>query len=225
MDARRRCTPALLAAALLLGGCAGDDGATPTGAPAPAQAAESAAAALDPATVRNAGEAALAVSLRATDLPAGWTVQANPVPEDSDLSGNPSLQGICGVSFASEEHRVLKFPVVGLDPQGAAAVAAESIAYDGAASGALALTELRDALSACPAGDRTFVDPPAVEGLAEDVVVARYRLADGTTQDVIAQGRGAVVSVIVAEDAAAGASAAQGVAARLRALPPAAVGT
>lgn len=220
---------AALAAVLLLAGCgggndAGAGGGTPTSAPAPAQAAESAGAAVDPATVGNAGEAALAVALRGTDLPAGWSVQANPVPEGRDLEANPSLQGICGVDFASEAHRVLKFPVVGLDPAGAPAVVSEAIAYDTAASGALALTELRDALSACPAGDRTFADPPVVEGLAEDVVVARYRLADGTTQDVIAQRRGAVVSVLIAEDPAAGAAAARGIATRLRTLPPAAVG-
>ncbi|WP_409333173.1 hypothetical protein [Trujillonella humicola] len=232
MTARLRLSAAL-AAVLLLSGCGGDDdGAagdggptgTPTSAPAPAQAAESAAAALDPASVGNAGEAALAVALRDADLPSDWSVQANPVPELSDLDANPSLEGICGVTFASEERRVLKFPVVGLDPAGAAEVASEAIAYDSAAAGALALTELRDALAACPAGDRTFADPPVIEGLADDVVVARYRLTDGTTQDVIAQGRGAVVSVLVAEDPAAGAAAAQGIAARLRALPPAAVG-
>ncbi|MGY1772671.1 hypothetical protein [Blastococcus sp. SYSU D00813] len=228
MTARLRLAAAT-AALVLLAGCGGDDDAgagsgTPTSAPAPAQAAESAAAALDPATVANAGEAALAVALRGTDLPAGWSVQANPVPERSDLAANPSLEGICGVSFASEERRVLKFPVVGLDPAGAPTVVSEAIAYDTAASGALALTELRDALSACPAGDRTFSEPPVVEGLAEDVVVARYSLADGTTQDVVAQGRGAVVSVLIAEDPAAGAAAAQGIATRLRALPPAAVG-
>ncbi|SEO75740.1 hypothetical protein [Trujillonella endophytica] len=229
MNARRRFLTAVAATALLLAGCGGEDDAggqdgVPTGEPAPAQAAESVAAALDPATVAHTGEAALAVALRATDLPAGWSVQANPVPDGSDLAGNPSLAGICGVAFASEERRVVKFPVVGLDPQGAPSVVSEAIGYDSAAAGALALTELRDALSACPAGDRTFVEPPLVESLAEDVVVARYRLADGTTQDVIAQGRGAVVSVLIAEDPAAGAAAAQGIAGRLRALPAAAVG-
>jgi hypothetical protein len=224
--------PVLVAAVLLLAGCGGDDeGAAdssgtgaPTSAPAPAQAAESAGAALDPATVPDAQAGAFAVALRASDLPTGWSVQANPVPEGSDLSGNPSLEGICGVSFRSEERRTIKFPVVGLDPQGAAGVASEAIAYDSAEAGALALTELRDALSACPADDRAFVDPPGIDGLAEDVVVARYRLPDGTAQDVIAQGRGAVVSVLIAEDPAAGAQAAQGIAQRLRALPGAAVG-
>jgi hypothetical protein len=226
MTARRR--PALLVAvALLLAGCGGEDtgsGTPPTSAPAPARAAESAGAAIDPATVRTAEEGALAVALRVPDLPAGWSVQANPVPEGSDLAGNPSLQGICGVAFASEERRTVKFPVVGLDPQGAPSVVAEAISYDSAAAGALALTELRDALTSCPAGDRTFADPPAIEGLAEDVVAARYQLGDGTSQDVIAQGRGAVVSVLIAEDAAAGAAAAQAVASRLRALPAEVVG-
>jgi hypothetical protein len=230
----RRRLPVLVAAALLLAGCGGDDGGSdggaagstgsPTSAPAPAQAAESAGAAIDPATVPDAESAAFAVALRATDLPAGWSVQANPVPESSDLSGNPSLEGICGVSFASEERRTIKFPVVGVDPQGAPGVASEAIAYDSAEAGALALTELRDALSACPADDRTFVDPPPIDGLADDVVVARYHLPDGATQDVVAQGRGAVVSVLIAEDPAAGAAAAQGIAQRLRALPAAAVG-
>ncbi len=224
----RRCLPALLAAAALLAGCGADDtGGTdgaPASAPAPAQAAESAGASLDPATVSDVASAALAVALRGTDLPPGWSVQANPVPEGSDLTANPSLSGICGVAFASDARRTAKSPVVGLDPQGAPAVVSEAIGYDSAASGALALTELRDALASCPAGDRTFLEPPAIDGLAEDVVVARYQLADGTTQDVVAQGRGAVVSVLVAEDPAAGATAAQAIAGRLRALPPPAVG-
>ena len=218
--------PALVAAALLLAGCGGDGGAdsSRTSAPAPAQAAESAGAAIDPATVPDARSAAFAVALRATDLPAGWSVQANPVPEGSDLAANPSLEGICGVSFPSEGRRTVKFPVVGLDAQDVPSLVSEAIAYDSAEAGALALTELRDALTACPAGDRTFVDPPVIEGLAEDVVVARYELPDGGVQDVIAQGRGAVVSVLIAEDPAAGPGAARGIAQRLRALPGAAVG-
>ncbi|RFU23014.1 hypothetical protein [Geodermatophilus marinus] len=218
-------TAAALTAGLLggCGGSAGEPAATPTGEPAPARAERSAAAAADPATAGTAAEAALAVALRASDLPEGWTVQANPVP-DGDLAGNPSLAGICGVDLTSEARRTAKFPVVGVDPAGRAAVASEAIAYDSPAAGGLALTELRDALESCPAGDRTLVEPPALEGLTGTVVAARWQLEDGTTQDLVAQGRGAVVSVLIAEDAAAGATAARGIAARLAALPAAAVG-
>jgi hypothetical protein len=216
---------AALAAVLLLAGCGGatgDTGDTSREEPGPAQAEQSAAASADPAAATTPEEAALAVALRAADLPPGWSVQANPVA-DGDLSDDPSLSGICGVAFTSEEHRTAKHPVVGLDPQGAAAVVSEAIAYDSAASGELALTELRDAFESCPADDRALVEPPVVDGLAGTAVVARYRLEDGTTQDVLAQGRGAVVSVLIAEDAAAGATAARAVAGRMAALPDAAV--
>ncbi|MFW3172739.1 hypothetical protein [Geodermatophilus sp. CPCC 206100] len=215
---------AAVAAALLVSGCGSepaDDG--PREEPAPAQAEQSAAAGADPAAATTPDEAALAVALRATDLPAGWSVQANPVP-DGDLSGNPSLDGLCGVAFPSEARRTAKHPVVGLDPAGAATVVAEAIAYDSAEAGELAMTELRDAFESCPAGDRTFADPPVVEGLTGNVVAVRYRLADGTVQDVVAQGRGAVVSVLLAEDPAAGATAARGIGARIAALPVPAVG-
>jgi hypothetical protein len=212
---------AALAAVLLLAGCGGTDDA-PQEEPAPAQAEQSAAASADPAAATSPDEAALAVALRADDLPPGWSVQTNPVA-DGDLSDDPSLSGICGVAFASEEHRTAKHPVVGLDPQGAATLVSEAIAYDSAASGELALTELRDAFESCPAGDRVLVEPPVVDGLAGTVVLARYRLEDGTTQDVLAQGRGAVVSVLIAEDPAAGATAARAVAGRMAALPDAAV--
>ncbi|MGY1710726.1 hypothetical protein ACI8AC_14570 [Geodermatophilus sp. SYSU D00758] len=218
-------TAAVLATGLL-GGCtgsAGEPAATRTGEPAPARAEQSAAAAADPAAAGTAAEAALAVALRASDLPEGWRVQANPVP-DGDLAGSPSLAGICGVPFASEARRTAKFPVVGVDPAGQAAVASEAIAYDSPEAGELALTELRDALRSCPADDRTLVEPPPLDGLTGTVVAARWQLEDGTTQDLVAQGRGAVVSVLIAEDAAAGATAARGIAARLAALPTAAVG-
>ncbi|MGY1703847.1 hypothetical protein ACI79C_04670 [Geodermatophilus sp. SYSU D00697] len=216
-----RSLAAALAALLLLSGCGSTDDAPPE-EPAPAEAEQSAAASADPAAATTPDEAALAVALRAADLPAGWSVQANPVA-DGDLSDDPSLSGICGVAFASEEHRTTKHPIVGIDPRGAATVVSEAIAYDSAASGELALTELRDAFESCPAGDRVLVEPPVVDGLAGTVVVARYRLEDGTTQDVLAQGRGAVVSVLIAEDPAAGATAARAVAARMAALPGAAV--
>ncbi|MBB3082964.1 hypothetical protein [Geodermatophilus sabuli] len=215
---------AVLTACLLLAGCGGEAAdPEPRAEPAPAEAGQSAASTADPATATTPAEAALAVALRAEDLPAGWTVQANPVA-DGDLSDDPSLEGICGVSFPSEAHRTAKHPVVGLDPEGTATVVSEAIAYDSADAGALALTELRDAFESCPAGDRTLVEPPAVEGLAGTVVAVRYRLADGTTQDVVAQGRGAVVSVLIAEDPAAGAAAAGSIATRMAALPAPAIG-
>jgi hypothetical protein len=213
---------AALVAVLLLAGCGGSSGDAPPGEPEPAQAEQSAAGSADPAAATSPEEAALAVALRAADLPSGWSVQANPVA-DGDLSDDPSLSGICGVAFASETHRTAKHPVVGLDPQGAATLVSEAIAYDTAAAGELALTELRDAFESCPADDRTLVEPPVVDDLAGTAVVARYRLADGTTQDVLAQGRGAVVSVLIAEDPAAGATAARAVAGRMAALPDAAV--
>ncbi|MGY1640030.1 hypothetical protein ACI782_02720 [Geodermatophilus sp. SYSU D00703] len=114
-----RSPAAALAAVLLLAGCGTGD--APQEEPAPAEAEQSAAAAADPAAATSPDEAALAVALRASDLPAGWSVQANPVA-DGDLSDDPSLSGICGVAFASEEHRTAKHPVVGLDPQGGAAL-------------------------------------------------------------------------------------------------------
>ncbi|MGY1636323.1 hypothetical protein ACI78V_06690 [Geodermatophilus sp. SYSU D00742] len=215
---------AVLTACLLLAGCG--DAATddaPRDEPAPAQAERSAAATADPAAATTPAEAALAVALRATDLPAGWTVQANPVA-DGDLTDDPSLEGICGVAFASEAHRTAKHPVAGLDPAGTATVVSEAIGYDSADAGVLALTELRDAFESCPAGDRTLVEPPVVDGLTGTVVAVRYRLDDGTTQDVVAQGRGAVVSVLITEDPAAGATAAQGIATRMAALPAPATG-
>jgi hypothetical protein len=214
---------AALAAVLLLAGCGGGTGGAPQEEPAPAQAEQSAAASADPAAATTPDEAAVAVALRAADLPPGWSVQVNPVA-DGDLSDDPSLAGICGVSFTSEAHRTAKHPVVGLDPAGTPTLVSEAIAYDSADAGELALTELRDAFESCPAADRTFVEPPVVDGLADTVVLARYRLEDGTTQDVLAQGRGAVVSVLIAEDPAAGATAARAVAARMAALPGAAVG-
>ena len=81
-----------LAAAVLLAGCGGggspSSSGTTTSEPHPAQAEASREAAADPAAATDPESAALSVALRAADLPAGWTVQANPVP-DGDLSDNP----------------------------------------------------------------------------------------------------------------------------------------
>jgi hypothetical protein len=222
-------------AALLLAGCGasgsggGSSATSPSGhagssaEPSPAQAQASAEAAADPAAATDARGAALAVALRATDLPAGWTVQANPVP-DGDLSSAPSLAGICGGTFPSESHRTAKFPVAGLDASRQPAVVSEAISYDTADSAASALHELRDAFATCTSKDRTLVDAPRVEGLAGDFVVVEYDLAGGTRQEVIAQARGAVASILIAEDETAAAAAARAIAVRLAALPAGAVG-
>jgi len=220
-----------LAAVLVLAGCGNSGSPSPSGSagetspePAPAQAEASAEAAADPAAATSPQEAALAVALRAADLPPGWRVQANPVP-DGDLTDNPSLAGICGGTFASEAARTAKFPVVGLDPESTPGVVSEAISYDSADAAAAALTELRAAFATCPAEDRTIVDPPPrVDGLAADAVVVEYELAGGTRQQLIVQARGAVVSVLLGEDPAPTALAAQHIAGRLAALPPAAIG-
>jgi hypothetical protein len=230
---RRGLAAAGLGLSLLLAGCGGgsapasSSSGTSAGAtsaePAPAQAEASAEAAADPAEATDAKTASLAVALRATDLPQGWSVQANPVP-DGDLTSNPSLAGICGGTFPSEAHRTGKHPVTGLDPQGNAAIVSESISYDTAGSAISALAELGDAFASCTSEDRTLVQAPRVDGLADASVVVEYDLAGGTRQEVIAQTRGSVLSVLIAEDESAAAGAARAIAARLAALPAAAVG-
>jgi hypothetical protein len=223
---RSRPLAALAAVAVVLAGCGGSSGssssATTTSEPGPAQAEASREAAADPAAATDPESAALSVALRATDLPVGWAVQANPVP-DGDLSDNPSLAGICGFSFTSEAHRVAKFPVVGLDGSGAAQLTSEAIAYDGPDAATTAVQELVQAFSGCPADQYTFQQPPGAEGLAENSVVFRYQLASGVTQVVVAQARGAVLSVLIGEDPATATAAGRSIATRLAALPPAAI--
>jgi hypothetical protein len=228
-----RRTAALLALAgtLLLAACGGTGtsaGPRTTAAhtspePAPAQAEASAEAAADPAAATDPRSAALAVALRRADLPAGWSVQANPVP-DGALAKSPSFAGICGATFASESHRTAKHPVTGIDPKGTAALASEAISYDSPASATGALAELRSAFGGCSAHKLTIVPAPRVAGLADDSVVVEYEVAGGTRQEVIAQARGAVVSVLIGDDATAAARAAGHIAARMAALPESAVG-
>jgi hypothetical protein len=150
-------------------------------------------------------------------------VQANPVP-DGDLGDAPSLAGICSATVTSEARRTAKFPVTGLDPAGTAVLAAEAIAYDTAASADLALTELAAAFAGCPAEDYRFLPGPAPEGLSPDSLVIRYELSNGVGQVVIAQVRGAVLSVLIGEDPATTLGVAQRIAVRLARLPAAAVG-
>ena len=220
------------AAVVALAGCtgAGSTDAAPTEAasssaePAAASAAAAAEAAADPAVAGSPADAALAVALRAADLPAGWSVQANPLAEGAALAANPSLAGICGGTFTSEAHRTTKDPVVGLDGSHTPQVSAEAIAYDSADMAATAVRELVQAFGGCPADEYTFESGPPAEGLAEDSVVFQYRLADGSTQVVVAQARGQVLSVLIGEDPAPTAAAARSIAGRMAALPAAAIG-
>jgi hypothetical protein len=210
------------------GGSSAGGSSAATGSPAPepgpAVAQASAEAAADPARATDPRSAALAVALRQSDLPEGWTVQANPVPDEGDLGSNPSLAGICGATFTSEAHRTAKYPVVGLDPQRTPLLESEAISYDGAGSAATALQELRAAFAHCTTEGLTVLAPPRVAGLAADSVVVEYQLTGGLHQEVVAQARGAVVSVLLAEDEATTARAARSIAGRLAALPAAAVG-
>jgi hypothetical protein len=219
------------AAVLTLAGCGGTGSSTAapstassTAEPAAASAAAAAEAAADPAAARSPAEAALAVALRAADLPAGWSVQANPLAQGASLADNPSLAGICGGTFTSEAHRTTKDPVVGLDGNHTPQVSAEAIAYDSADMAATAVRELVQAFGGCPAEQYTFEPGPPAEGLAEDSVVFQYRLADGSTQVVVAQARGQVLSVLIGEDPATTAAAARSIAGRMAALPAAAIG-
>lgn len=230
-----------LAALLLLAGCTDGGSAEPGSAgtsrsaastsptassaePPPAAAEGSAAAAADPAEAGTPQEAALSVALRESDLPEGWSAQANPVP-DGDLSDDPTFAGICDAAFPSEARRTAKFPVAGLDPARTPAIVSEAISYDSAEAATSALAELRTAFSTCPAADRRFIEPsPRVGGLAADNVVVEYELTGGTRQQVIAQSRGAIVSVLIGEDPETTAATARSIAERLAALPAGAIG-
>jgi hypothetical protein len=84
--------------------------------------------------------------------------------------------------------------------------------------------ELVQAFGSCPADQYTFEPGPSAQGLAANSVVFQYRLADGTTQVVVAQTRGQVLSVLIGEDPAATAAAGRSIAVRISALPAAAIG-
>lgn len=236
MSPRRLLVVPLALAVLALTGCSGsgDDTATPsssptagptsTAEPTAAGAAAAAAATADPAAARDRAEATVAVALRAADLPAGWDVQANPLPPDADLADNPSLDGICGRANSAESHRTTKQPVVGLDDTGTPRLSAEAIGYDTAASAGTAVQELVQALSSCPEDQYAFEQAPSAEGLAATSVVFQYRLPDGSTQVVLAQATGAVLSVLIGDDPAVTAAAGRSIAARMAALPAAATG-
>ena len=237
MDLRRSLVTTLTLGLLALAGCTSADdpapGSTGTSSAAPgsstaeptaAAAAAAAAATADPAAVGDPAEATVAIALRAADLPAGWSVQANPLSGDAALADNPSLAGICGQLFGSELHRTTKQPVVGLDPAGTAVLSSEAIAYDSADAAASAVQELVQAFSSCPTDQYTFEPAPGAEGLVANSVVFQYRLADGSTQVVVGQVVGQVLSVLIGEDPTTTLSAARSIAARMSALPAAAIG-
>jgi hypothetical protein len=245
---RRSLVTLILAAGLALAGCSSSDeptadaGSTSSSAPAAgptagpsagpsataepeaAEAAAAAAATADPATVTDAPGAAVAVALRAADLPAGWTVQFNPLSEGTTIGENPSLDGICDQQFGSEAHRTSKQPVVALDPAGAAALSSEAISYDTADSASSALRELVAAFQSCPPDTYTFQPAPSADGLAAMSVVFQYQLADGTVQVVVAQAAGQVLSVLIGDDPDTTTAAGRAVATRMSALPAAAIG-
>ncbi|MGY1845335.1 hypothetical protein [Modestobacter sp. SYSU DS0875] len=230
MTLRRAVIAALATGALALSGCSSapdepaDAVSRGTAEPTAAGNAAAAAAAADPAAAQDPAQAAVAVALRATDLPAGWTVQANPLPAGADLAENPSLTGICGQTFASEAHRTSKQPVVGLDGAGTPRLSSEAIAYASPAAAGAAVQELVQAFSRCPEEQYTFEPGPSAEGLAPTSVVFQYRLPDGTTQVVLAQATGQVLSVLIGEDPTITAAAGRAIAARMAALPAGAIG-
>ncbi len=143
-------------------------------------------------------EAVHTIAMTAADLPADWSVEESPT--DGNLDDDPTFLGLCNFEFLSERRRTAKVPVTGINPAGDAVLATEAVAYDAYDAAQLALIELRGAYENCPP-DQTFTDIPVIDqtGLAEDRVVVEYTLAEGTTQTVIVQRRGALLSVILGE--------------------------
>jgi len=163
------------------------------------------------------------IALTATDLPAQWTVEESPT--DGNLDDDPTFLGLCNFEFLSERRRTAKVPVTGINPDGNAVLTTEAVSYDEYDGAQLALIELRAAYQNCPP-DQTFTDiPPSDQtGLAEDRVVVEYTLAEGTTQAVIVQRRGSVLSVILGEDRLIALDAARKIFQRMSALTPEATG-
>jgi len=221
-------TALVLATAVLLSGCtqsAPDTTSDPTrltvsgpgGQAAPTQSSGPAAS---PSTPEDAVHT---IALTGADLPAGWTVQESPT--DTDIGDDPTFLGLCDFEFRSERRRTTKVPVTGIDPAGNAVLTTEAVSYDKSDGAELALIELRAAYENCPP-DQTFTDitPSAQTGLAEDRVVVEYTLAEGTTQTVIVQRRGSVLSVVLGEASLIVFDAARKIFQRLTALTPEAAG-
>ncbi|OMQ15809.1 hypothetical protein A7K94_0206925 [Modestobacter sp. VKM Ac-2676] len=114
--------------------------------------------------------------------------------------------------------------MVGLDGTGTPQLSSEAIAYDSPAAAGAAVQELVQAFSSCPEDQYTFEAGPSADGLAANSVVFQYRLPDGTTQVVLAQATGQVLSVLIGEDPAITAAAGRSIATRMSALPVGAVG-
>lgn len=223
----------MLLSATLLAGCTGADSGDATtssepsstrlNAPGPGVSTGPTVGTTPGATPTSPQEAIHTIALTAADLPAGWTVEESPT--DGNLDDDPTFLGLCDFDFVSEARRTAKVPVTGINPDGAAVLTTEAVSYDAADGARLALLELRLAYGNCPP-DQTFVDiPPADEtGLAEDRVVVEYTLAEGTTQTVIVQRRGAVLSVVLGEARLITFDAARKIFQRMAALTPEAAG-
>lgn len=168
-------------------------------------------------------EAVHIIALTAADLPADWTVEESPT--DGNLDDDPTFRGLCGFEFLSERRRTAKVPVTGINPDGNAVLTTEAVSYDEADGAELALIELRGAYGNCPP-DQTFTEIPPIDqsGLAEDRVVVEYTLAEGTTQTVIVQRRGSVLSVVLGEARLIAFDAARKIYRRMAALTPEAAG-
>ncbi len=228
-----RRTALLIVSAVLLSGCVasepetGDPTVEPTStrltASGPGGSAEPTADS-EPAAVPTTPEQAIhIIALTAADLPTGWTVEESPT--DENLVDDPTFLGLCDFEFLSERRRTAKVPVTGINPDGNAVLTTEAVSYDEYDAAQLALIELRGAYGNCPP-DQTFTEIPPIEqtGLAEDRVVVEYTLAEGTTQTVIVQRRGSILSVVLGEARLIVFDAARKIFQRMAALTPEAAG-
>lgn len=234
----RSVTPAILALGALVigallsacGGPSTDEDAPDSGDPTSSSAAPTSAAPAPepplpaPEAATTPQEALPVIALSAADLPAGFTVEESPT--DGDIADDPTFEGLCNFEFLSERRRTAKVPVTGVDPSGEPVVISEAVAYDAFDAAQLALIELRAAYEVCPAEQYVFTDLSAEDqsGLAEDRVVIEYTLPEGVTQTVLAQRRGAVLSLVLGEDRAVAFAAARAIYARMAALSPQAAG-
>lgn len=233
MKPRASRTALVLALAFVVTGCTGDGSDSPNSTAEPSStrltASGSGGSGLPtrssgPAEAPTTPEDAVhTIALAAGDLPAGWTLEESPT--DGDIDDDPTFMGLCDFEFLSERRRTAKVPVTGIDPDGAAVLTTEAVSYDASDAAQLALIELRGAYANCPP-DQTFTDlPPSDQtGLAEDRVVVEYTLAEGTTQTVIVQRRGSVLSVILGEARLIVFDAARKIFQRLTSLTPEAAG-